>query len=335
MNSYERIYSRLVGEKTDKIPNLCILMGFAAKQYGIAYSKYVYDYRLLVDANMGCCEKYGIDLLCAISDPVREAEGFGAETIMPEDGVPYLKEPFLKSLSDITKLMIIKPENGRRMNDRIEAVGLFREKAGMDYSVCGWIEGALAEACVLRGISNFLMDLIEDPDGAAELMDICAGQAAAFAMAQIDAGADMIGIGDAAASLIGPLLYEEFALPYEKRIIDAIHAAGAKVKLHICGNITSIVPLISKTGADIVDCDWMVDFGSAIDIFGDKCAASGNFDPVAVLLQGNEKTVESAVKQCASLAGANTMLAAGCEVPVHTPPENLLAVARTIEKLAF
>ena len=37
----------------------------------------------------------------------------------------------------------------------------------------------------------------------------------AFARAQVEAGADLIGVGDAAASLIGPRLYEPFVLPYE------------------------------------------------------------------------------------------------------------------------
>ena len=35
--------------------------------------------------------------------------------------------------------------------------------------------------------------------------------------AQIQAGADFVGIGDAVVSLVSPSMYDEFVLPFEKR----------------------------------------------------------------------------------------------------------------------
>jgi len=39
---------------------------------------------------------------------------------------------------------------------------------------------------------------------------------------------------------------------------------------------------------DIIDLDWMVDIRKAVDIFDDRVALCGNFDPVAVMLQGQK-----------------------------------------------
>jgi MtaA/CmuA family methyltransferase len=332
MNSYERVLSRLAGKPVDRVPNLGILMTFAARYIGVTYDRYVSDYRLLVEGNLRCCEDFGIDMLSAISDPMREAAGFGVPVVLPFDSVPYAFGSFIRTAQDLPRLTVHDPSSCERMNDRLEAVRLYRQKAGRDYPLLGWVEGAFAEACDLGGLQQVMGSLIRDPALVTAMLEICCEQAILFARAQVEAGADFIGIGDAAASLIGPRFYRQFALPYEQKLIAAVHAAGAKVKLHICGNITSILELALQSGADMLDIDWMVDFSRAVRLAGGKCAACGNFDPVAVLLQGTPLKVSQAVRQCLQASSANTFIAAGCEVPRDTPPENLLAVAQALKE---
>jgi len=79
----------------------------------------------------------------------------------------------------------------------------------------------------------------------------------AFAKAQMAAGADLISIGDAAASLVGPAIYEQLVWPYEKKLIDALHALGARVRLHICGNTRDLLGKIGALGCEIVDLDYL------------------------------------------------------------------------------
>jgi MtaA/CmuA family methyltransferase len=193
------------------------------------------------------------------------------------------------------------------------------------------VEGAFAQANDLRGMTSLMADIYLEPDFVKELLDICIEQEIVFAKEQAKAGADFIGIGDAAASLVGPSVYESLILPYEKRLVDEIHAAGAKAKLHICGNTGKLLDLMPRTGADIIDVDWMVDFGRATEAFGAH-SLCGNFDPVGVLLRGSVETVTSAVYGCLGVAQSNTFIAAGCEVPRDTPEENLLAVSHALEE---
>ena len=87
------------------------------------------------------------------------------------------------------------------------------------------------------------------------------------------------------ASLISPDMYEKYVLPYEKKLFDAIHEAGATVKLHICGDISNNIALMAATGADIIDVDWMVPLDRARDAVGPDVTLCGNFDPTAVLLE--------------------------------------------------
>ena len=88
-----------------------------------------------------------------------------------------------------------------------------------------------------------------------------------------------------------------------------------------------------ETGADLIDFDWMVDFQEANRIFADRCSACGNFDPVGILLQGMPASVAEAVENCVAVSSSRSIIAAGCEVPVMTPPENLAAVTETLKRL--
>ncbi|HZK34363.1 MAG TPA: uroporphyrinogen decarboxylase family protein [Bacillota bacterium] len=334
MNSYERLFARMAGKPVDRVPNNCIIMGFGAHYVGARYKEFVTDYKVLVEAAIRCKEDFDLDILSVISDPMREAEAFGSEIIFPEDGVPYAPEPLIGDLKDLKQLKVFKPEDHKRTNDRLLAVRELADYAKRECAVQGWVEGGFAEACDLRGINNMMMDVALDPEASKELIEISTQGAIDFALAQVEAGADIIGIGDAAASLIGPEMYREFALPYEKRIVEAIHKAGAKTKLHICGNINSIIELIMETGVDMIDCDWMVDFEKANKLVGTNVSACGNFDPVAILLEGDPELVKQEVERCLNQSSPTSVIAAGCEVPVNTPKENLQAVSEALKSLS-
>ncbi len=145
----------------------------------------------------------------------------------------------------------------------------------------------------------------------------------AFAKAQIHAGADLIGIGDAAASLVGPDIYRDFVFPAEKRLISTIQDAGAFVRLHICGNISPLFFFFCELGCDILDLDSMVSINDARSYTGRNQILSGNIDPVRVLRNGTPDSVLSEIATCQKNAGENYVVGAGCEIPRDTPKENL------------
>ena len=197
----------------------------------------------------------------------------------------------------------------------------------------GWVEGALAEAADLRGVSNLMMDLVMNPGWVKELLERCVEVEVAFARAQVEAGAHVIGLGDAVASEISPGMYREFALPYERRIFEAVRQLGGVSRLHICGNTTHLLDDMPRSGAEIIDIDWMVDMRRAVERF-DGTVVCGNIDPVAILLQGTPEQVREAVRANAEAGGRRWISAAGCEVPDGTPAENLLAHHEALFEIA-
>lgn len=331
MNSHERLDRRLRGERVDRPPNLDIMMTFAAHHIGAPLSAYYREADVLVRANLAVLEAFDLDVVQTISDPYREtadiavASGWSEPIHFPEDDLPVLRRAPLEDPRDLGRLRPPPPEGGRRMGDRLAATRALREAVGDDVPVMGWVEGALAEAADLRGVSRLLMDLYDRPEWVRDLLEWCVEVEAAFAVAQVRAGATIIGLGDSVASQISPAAYREIGLPYEKRIFQAVHGAGALARLHICGDTSRILADMAVTGADIIDLDWMVDMADAARAFGTRAAPCGNADPVAVFLQGTPEDIRREVIGCLRRGGPRSISAAGCEIPDGTPHANLRA----------
>ncbi|MCK5565539.1 MAG: uroporphyrinogen decarboxylase family protein [Planctomycetes bacterium] len=329
MTSKERITAAIKGKPHDRTPVTPIFMARAAHFIGRTYRDFYLDGEVLVEAQLAVTDAFNIDQVSAISDPWREASAYGMQFDYPEQGVGKPKGLLINAPEDINKLKPLDIALSDRMQQRVDSVAAMAVKVGATHSVLGWVEGPLAEYADLRGMENAMLDLIDKPDVFAQAAEVITQNAIDFAVAQIKAGADMIGIGDAAASLVGAKLYESCVLPLERKLIDAIHNAGAVAKLHICGNINSIIGLMAKTGADVIDVDWMVPLDEARQKVGDDVTLCGNFDPAAVLLQGTPQDVAEAATDCINKGGSRFILMPGCEVPQNTPEENIRAFCPT------
>ena len=326
MTPRERYEAVLAGEPIDHVPRLPILMQFAAEYIGSNYGAFASDHRVLVEANLRCGEDFGMDQLSAISDPYRETAGFGGEIVFHENAVPECVRPPLAEDQDFGRLPVPDPLEAPRMRDRIDGVRLMRERTGDQYSVLGWIEGPAAEAADLRGVSEFLMDMMEEPQWCAELMERCTDAGIEFARAQIEAGADTIGVGDAICSQISPDLYEEMVLPRQQRLCAAIKEAGGRIRLHICGQTRHLWNGYRQLPLDLVDVDHLVDMAEIREALGPEPVLVGNLDPTADLRYGDPARIRAGLVEARAAAGLRWMASAGCEIPSGTPVENLRAL---------
>jgi MtaA/CmuA family methyltransferase len=328
MTGRERVLALLDGRSVDHLPLMPITMMFAADQLGVSYGEYARDHRVLVEAQIHTARKFGFDYVSAISDPAREAADLGARVEYYDDQPPAIveEEALVADKSALAKLRFPDPLGGGRMQDRVKAIALLKQRAGGDLLIEGWVEGPCAQAADLRGINTLMTDFHDDPAFVAALMDFVVELEFRFARAQIAAGADLIGIGDAAASLIGPKLYSEFVQPREAKLVAAVRALGARTRLHICGNTRRILAGMGRTGADIVDLDYLSPLALARQAMGPDQVLLGNIEPVGVLRNGTPTSVAEAIAACHRDAGPRYIVSAGCEVCRDTPEANLRAL---------
>lgn len=330
MNSYERYMAVIEHAPCDILPRLPILMALAANHIGATYGEFAADYRVLVKANEHCVRDFGFDQLSAISDPYRETTGFGGEVEFLSHGVPRLITSPLGDSKDFGRLKRPDPQSAPRLKDRLAAVEHLAAQYKGEYSILGWVEGPAAEAADLRGVMNFLYDTMDDPQFCQELMERCTDVGLDFALAQLEAGADTIGIGDAIVSQISPQVYAELVFPHQQRLVQGIQAAGGLVRLHICGNISRHLTVIKGLGVNILDLDWPVDMAYARSVLGHEVILVANPDPVEDIQGGNPERIKEKMRQLYDLAGNPFMLGAGCEIPLGTPAENLKALCAPV-----
>ncbi|MEW6756104.1 MAG: uroporphyrinogen decarboxylase family protein [Candidatus Latescibacterota bacterium] len=330
MNALERMRNTFAGKPVDRLPVHPILMTFAARQAGIPYGEYVTDHRKLVEAQLRMVEEFGIDAATLCSDPCREAADCGAPVRWFADQPPA-HDPgnaLLRNKQDLAHLRMPDPLGGGRMHDRVQAAALLHQQLGGEVPVLGWVEGPMAEAADLRGMDDIMLDLLDDPAFVTDLFEFIVAMELSFARAQVEAGVDVMGVGDAAASLVSPGLYQALVLPYEKRLVDGIHALGCPVRLHICGHIDHLLPGIATLGVEMLDVDYLTDLSRVRPALGSAVAILGNTEPVRYLLNGTPEEVEADLTRCHGLAGAPFVVGAGCEVPPLSPPENVRALVR-------
>ena len=232
MNGRERVLAHLAGQPVDRLPLMPITMMFAADQIGV-------HVRRVRHATTACwsrrqlrtAEQFDFDYVSAISDPAREAADCGARHPVfrrPAAGHRSKSQALLADKTALRALKIPDPLGGGRMHDRVR--GRRRcssEQVGGEKLIEGWIEGPCAEAADLRGINTLMIDFFDDPAFRARSVRVRASRwSCASPRPRSRPALDLIGVGDAAASLVGPQIYEEFVWPYEKKLVDGLHAHG-------------------------------------------------------------------------------------------------------------
>ena len=304
-----------------------ILMHFAARYAGYTYGEFASDYRVLVESNLRCREDFGMDAVGVISDPYRETSAFGAKITFPDEQVPRCMEILVRSLEDIAQLKNPDVYKEERTLDRIRGAEALRKQVGSAVPVIAWIEGPLAESCDLAGVNDVLLKIFMEPNFVKRLIDKIMPTAKAFAKAQVEAGCDIIGVGDAICSQIDVENYREFVKDKHQELFEYIQSLGAKVKLHICGNISHLLEDIRDVKPDIVDIDWMVDMDHARDKLGSDIIRCGNLDPVSIIQNlGAGEIFSKTADLCEKEADRPFILSGGCEITVNTPVKHLKAM---------
>lgn len=249
----------LAGQRVDRLPCMPLTMMFASDYIGRKYLDYATDFRVEVEGQIRVAEDFDFDYVTFCTDPACEAADAGAPVVYFPDQPPAMDEAngLLSDKRRLATLRVPDPFSPGRMNNGIKAVALFKERVGTTKLIEAWVEGPCAEATDLRGINQLMLDFYDDQAFVRDLFEFVVEMELAFARAEIAAGADLIAIGDAAASLVGPQIYVSVVWPYEKKMVDAIHAMGAPVRLHICGDTRAILEGVGLLGCELVDLDYL------------------------------------------------------------------------------
>lgn len=339
MTSLERCMAVLDGQMPDTLPVIPQSFMYAVQTAGMKIGEVNRDGKKMAQCHIISQEKYGYDGCVIDFDDATIAEAVGAKVIYREDEPAIVDEtcPVLKDLRDVYDMPIPDPLKSGRMNEWLEATRYLKEKIGDHVFILGRADqGPFSIACLLRGTTNFMMDLLtEDKQLIHDTLEYCRKLCAVFAKAQKDAGAHATSIGDAFAgpNLISPDMYREFALEPEKKLTKEVQEYGIPFSIHICGNTNGIIADMGTTGARILEVDWKLDMAEARRLVPESTVLMGNIDPSFPLVTGSPEQVDEAVRQLIlKTKGRSHIVSSGCAMGRNTPEENFRAFIAAARK---
>jgi hypothetical protein len=281
----------------------------------------------------------------------------GAVTTLPPDDNPHVvagdgilaPKPTFATI-DPEQLFYVEPHGqfGAALVDaggfpawQFDTVRYVRERAP-DVSVHGEVFSPFSQWLEWLDHADALMALVEDPGKVLACLARLADGAAELGRGQAAAGIDALLISSAyaGAGFLSRRQYRSFVLPFERAVIEGVKRAfpDLPVYTHTCGAIGDRLDLLEETGTDGIDTLdppplGTVDLRDAKRRLGGRLFIKGNLDPVATLLNGSAGACYAAAIERLAVAksGGGYILSSACSVAPHTPPENILQLARAAD----
>ena len=246
-----------------------------------------------------------------ISNPVRTRKDIDAiRVIDPEEDVPYL----------LDAIKMAKAE----LNGKVPLIGF----SGAPFTLASYIiEGS--------GSRNYIYTkklMYEDPESWKVLMDKITDVVIVYLKAQLAAGAQTLQLFDSWVGCLGPDDFREFALPYTKRVIEAV--SGTVPVINFGTNTGTYLNLVKQGGGDVIGVDWKVRLDEAWKAIGYDRAIQGNLDPV--VLFGPAANIRRRVKEIIDMAGGRPghIFNLGHGIILGTPVDNVRAVVDAVHEFS-
>ncbi|KAF5771169.1 Uroporphyrinogen decarboxylase [Helianthus annuus] len=210
-----------------------------------------------------------------------------------------------------------------------EALTILRKEVNNEAAVLGFVGApfTLASYCVEGGSSKNFTKIkklaFSQPKVLHALLEKFTTSMATYIKYQADNGAQAVQIFDSWATELSPTDFEEFSLPYLKRIVDTVKQTHPDLPLILyasgSGGLLERLPL---TGVDVVSLDWTVDMAEGRKRLGSDIAVQGNVDPG--VLFGSKDFITNRIHDTVKKAGnMKHILNLGHGIKVGTPEENV------------
>ncbi|MHA1368677.1 MAG: uroporphyrinogen decarboxylase family protein [Promethearchaeota archaeon] len=135
---------------------------------------------------------------------------------------------------------------------------------------------------------------------------------------------------------MSPRDFRKYTFPWYKKIVNAVHAKGAKIIMHSCGNITPLFEDLVNIGFDAIN---PIESTAGMNIFelkekfGEKVTLVGNLSTQDLLDKNPEFIIESTNKLLKHVApGGGYVFSSSHSIQPPVKPENFKAMRDTIIK---
>jgi len=335
MNGFERIQKALKGEWPDKRPVMLHNFMMAAEEAGYSMKTFREDPQNAADAFIRSVEKYDLDGIMIDFDTTLMAGAIGVLVDYPDHEPARIPKGLISSWDQFDELQEIDISKNERVQIWLETCRSIKSHFKDEVYVRGNCDQApFSTASMVRGTQKWMLDLMAPGDEVVKLLEYCAEVSIQFINLMAETGVDMVSNGDSPAGpeMISPEMFREFALPYEKKLVEAAHGLNLPYVNHICGNTDMIIEDMLNSGTDGLELDYKTDIHLIHKYLGNSRLFIGNIDPSGVLALGSRQLVREKTLELLDIYKDSPRLVvnAGCAIPPNTPSENIKEMVNTV-----
>jgi uroporphyrinogen-III decarboxylase len=194
--------------------------------------------------------------------------------------------------------------------------------------------GPMCTAGFVRGTTNFMIDLVENPEGAHKLIDLCTRVVIDWLKAQQRAMGDTVEgifILDDIVGFVSEEYYLEYAHPYLTRICDAFPKDWVKI-YHNDAEVDACLDHLPDCGFNVLNWGKQKDIREVKQRVGNRMVLMGNVNPLEVGVRGTPGEVRAATLDVLEGSGGEgIILSVGGGTSPGMPRENIMAMLEALE----
>lgn len=275
-----------------------------------------------------CFENYGLPFCLTI-----ESEAMGASVDLGTQSYePRVSEYAINSVSEWSRLQPIDCSTGRA-KVVLEAIAILKAENG-DVPIIGNLTGPISAAGSVLDPVILYKEMRRKREDCHALMDFVTRQILEFGLKQLEAGADIIAISDPSGTgeILGPLLFEEYAVPYLNMLTRAMQERfpDSHSIVHICGKMHKVFGPLAGVDCHALSFDAIVNMRKAKDLLPQH-AVMGNVSCFALEFNGPERI--SRITQGCIRSGVD-VISPACGLGNTTPLANMQAILNTVRQAA-
>lgn len=328
MTSRERVLATIDLKETDRIPVVPHQCGWSSKLIGRTWAEHANDPEVHAAAQLAVLEHTGTDgLVVNIGSPV-EAHAVGCPVVEEDYNPVRISGAIISSVEDVEKLAMPDPWNDPYMRTMLDAMRILKGEVGDRVAIWGGVNAPFQVGGLLRGLKEWMRDTIKAPEIIAATLEFATPLVEMWARRLVQAGADVILMGDSLASrdVISVTDYQRWAVETERVVMEAVQDEGGKAMLHICGRTDDRWREMTGSHADIFDLDSPVDLAAAKAAVGDRVAIRGNVDTTLLAMGSAENVTAATIDLIDRVGPGGWIIGSGCELGHLTPVENVIAM---------
>ncbi len=334
MTSLQRVLTTLGHNEPDRVPLFLLSTLHGAKELGLSIRDYFAEAENVAEGQIWLRAKYGHDCLYSFFYAPVEIEAWGGEVIFRDDGPPNSGLPFI---SDPEQILGLKPPEIEKipcLAKVLRTTEMMKARVGDDCPIIGVVMSPFSLPVMQMGFDRYLDLMAERPEHFARLMQVNEAFCAAWANAQLRAGATAICYFDPISSptIIPPDLYRRTGFAIAKRTLARIQGPTAT---HLAsGRALAILGDIAQTGTAAVGVSALEDLTKIKSACRGKLTILGNLNGIEMRRWSAAET-EALVRRAITQAGPGGGFILSDnhgEIPWQVPDEVLFAIAEATRR---